>query len=112
MTLLTLPMFGVALMHAWRGPQRATLILIGMLGYLFYTYAAAAAGYFFAELTLPEVTPSGSDSVHIYRTCSHRGGRGGSQRASKSSSSTPLCGKSEHVPPHKKLSITTSLSQP
>lgn len=51
-TLLVLPVFGVALVRAWRGSQQATLIWIGVLGYLFYTYAGAAVGYFFAELTL------------------------------------------------------------
>lgn len=51
-TLLALPAFGAALVRVWRGSQRATLIWLGVLGYLFYTYAGAAVGYFFAEFTL------------------------------------------------------------
>lgn len=51
-TLLALPALGLALYHTWRGSARATLIWIGLLGYMFYTYAGAAVGYSFAELTL------------------------------------------------------------
>jgi hypothetical protein len=55
-TLLALPVLGAALYRAWRGSARATLIWIGVLGYMFYTYAGAAVGYYFAELTLVYIT--------------------------------------------------------
>lgn len=51
-TLLALPVLGLALYRARRGSVRAMLIWIGLLGYMFYTYAGAAVGYAFAELTL------------------------------------------------------------
>jgi hypothetical protein len=47
-----LPALGWTLYRAWQGSTRATLIWIGLLGYMFYTYAGAAVGYAFAELTL------------------------------------------------------------
>lgn len=50
-TLLALPALAVALRGAGRGSARATLIWLGLLGYLGYTYAGAALGYFFAALT-------------------------------------------------------------
>jgi|APCry1669189070_1035195.scaffolds.fasta_scaffold00235_13 hypothetical protein len=50
-TLLLVPALGGALWGAWRGSIRATLIWIGLLGYMFYTYTGAAVGYYFAELT-------------------------------------------------------------
>jgi hypothetical protein len=51
-TLLTVPVLAVALAGARRGSQRATLIWLGVLGYMGYTYAGAAVGYAFAQLTL------------------------------------------------------------
>jgi hypothetical protein len=51
-TLLAVPVLAAALAGAWRGSQRATLIWLGVLGYMDYTYAGAAVGYAFAELTL------------------------------------------------------------
>jgi hypothetical protein len=51
-TLLAAPALAAALAGAWRGSQRATLIWLGVLGYMGYTYAGAAVGYAFAELTL------------------------------------------------------------
>jgi hypothetical protein len=51
-TLLAVPVLTAAVAGAWRGSQRATLIWLGVLGYMAYTYAGAAVGYAFAELTL------------------------------------------------------------
>jgi hypothetical protein len=51
-TLLALPVLAVTLALSWRGSGRSTLILLGMLGYMTYTYAGAAVGYAFAALTL------------------------------------------------------------
>lgn len=50
-TLLALVVLGVALLGAWRQSARATVIWLGLLGYLGYTYVGAALGYYFAELT-------------------------------------------------------------
>jgi hypothetical protein len=51
-TLLGLPVLAVALLASWRGSRRATLLWIGLTGYMFYTYTGAAFGYAFGELTL------------------------------------------------------------
>ena len=51
-TLLSLPCLLVALVVAQRGSLRATLVWIGLLGYLLYTYLGAAIGYFLNPLTL------------------------------------------------------------
>jgi hypothetical protein len=51
-TLLALPPLIGAWRGAWRGAPRATLLWIGLLGYLGYTYTGAAIGYFFSEWTL------------------------------------------------------------
>lgn len=51
-TLLVLPMLVASSMAAARGSTRARLIWIGLVGYLFYTYAGAAFGYQFNECFL------------------------------------------------------------
>ena len=51
-TLLATPALAAALYGASRGSARATLIWFGLAGYMLYTYAGAAVGYAFAELTL------------------------------------------------------------
>lgn len=50
-TLLALPALAVALRGAARGSPRGTLIYLGLLGYIGYTYTGAALGYAFAALT-------------------------------------------------------------
>ncbi len=44
-TLLTLPVLVVVLLYVRRGSPRATLVWVGLLGYVFYTYTGAAFGY-------------------------------------------------------------------
>lgn len=51
-TLLALPALVAALRAAGRGSARGTLVWIGLLGYLWYTYAGAALGYAFGPFTL------------------------------------------------------------
>ena len=51
-TLLVLPIFVAASTMAARGSAKALVIWIGLVGYLFYTYAGAAFGYQFNELFL------------------------------------------------------------
>ncbi|HWQ13551.1 MAG TPA: hypothetical protein VNL77_12160 [Roseiflexaceae bacterium] len=51
-TLLALAALAAALLAARRGSARGTLVWIGLLGYIFYTYAGAALGYAFGALCL------------------------------------------------------------
>ena len=51
-TLLVLPIFVASSVTAARGSFKALVIWIGLVGYLFYTYAGAAFGYQFNELFL------------------------------------------------------------
>lgn len=51
-TLMALVVFGLSLRAARRGSPRATLIWLGLLGYLAYTYTGAAFSYRFNELFL------------------------------------------------------------
>lgn len=46
-TLIALPVMGVMLLAARRGSARATLVWLGLLGYLCYTYTGAAFAYAF-----------------------------------------------------------------
>lgn len=51
-TLLALPALGLALNGSRRGSARATLIWLGVLSYMAYTYTGAALGYAFDRATL------------------------------------------------------------
>lgn len=55
-TVLALPVLVVSLARAARGSARAAQVWIGLLGYIFYTYAGAAVGYHFNRLLLVYVT--------------------------------------------------------
>jgi hypothetical protein len=55
-TLIALPFLIVALHRMKRGSPRATVVWIGLLGYLLYTYAGAAFAYRFNRLFLVYVT--------------------------------------------------------
>jgi hypothetical protein len=49
-TLLLVPILGASLLAARRGSVRATMIWLGLLGYLFYTYTGASFAYTFNRL--------------------------------------------------------------
>jgi hypothetical protein len=51
-TLLVLPVMVWSLLAVRRGSARATLVWIGLLGYVFYTYAGAAMAYYVNVFTL------------------------------------------------------------
>jgi hypothetical protein len=51
-TLVAVPILIGALVAAWRGSARATLVWVGLLGYVFYTYTGAAFAYFFNDFFL------------------------------------------------------------
>jgi hypothetical protein len=55
-TLLTMPVLLMTLLAVRRGSTRATLIWIGLLGYVLYTYLGAAIGYFLNTFTLLYIT--------------------------------------------------------
>lgn len=46
-SLLALPALAAALYGSWRGSARATLIWLGLLSYMAYTYTGASLGYYF-----------------------------------------------------------------
>lgn len=50
-TLVALPALAAALYRSWLGSTRATLIWLGVLSYMLYTYTGAAIGYYFDALT-------------------------------------------------------------
>jgi hypothetical protein len=52
LTLVTVPLLAAALRGAQRGSARASIIWLGLLGYLLYTYAGAAFAYALNELFL------------------------------------------------------------
>lgn len=51
-TVLVMPILLVSLLAARRGSTRGTLIWIGLLGYVFYTYTGAAFGYTYNSFLL------------------------------------------------------------
>jgi hypothetical protein len=51
-TLLVLPLLALALLKAVRGSSRGTIVWLGLLGYLCYTYTGAAFAYYFNRFTL------------------------------------------------------------
>ena len=95
-TLIVLPLLIIALHRMKRGSPRATVVSIGLLGYLLYTYAGAAFAYRFNRLFLVYIAAFSLSAIAVWTALSglhpvemqRRFGTGAPRRAERGAGTT------------------------